>query len=304
MRTKYILSLLPVIIFLTGCQKNLSLSTRAPDFQEQNILQRMIVQSLKEDLKEQQQLQAEISKLSKEIRDSESAQRKLFAWMAMKLDKADVATGKAIDIAIDNIANCKTTGFKKQRVHIQDGKIVDTYRVWTMGDFSLTSNPLDIVIQGQGFFQIRQSSGEIAYTRNGNFHLNRDGDIVSSEGNLLYPKISIPQDQIGINLGSDGNVSIMIPRESQPRRGGRIELALFHNPSGLEAVGPKLFVETPASGQPVVACPGENGVGTILSGYLESSNVSILEELIQLRTLQSREKGVYQALMTIHEGGK
>jgi flagellar hook protein FlgE len=85
---------------------------------------------------------------------------------------------------------------------------------------------------------------------------------------------------------------------------GRIELARFNNPSGLEAVGPKLFVETPASGQPVVACPGENGVGTILSGYLEGSNVNILEELIQLRTLQSWEKGVYQALMTIHEGGK
>jgi flagellar basal body rod protein FlgG len=310
MKNKYILSFLLAAVFMTVCQKNLSVSAPAPDFLEQNIIQRMIVQSLKEDLKEQQQLQAEIAKLLKEIRDSESAQRKLFAWMAKKLDKADVlvATGKAIDIAIDrtlhNIANWKTTGFKKQRVHIQDGKIVDTYRVWTMGDFSLTGNPLDIVIQGQGFFQIRQSSGEIAYTRNGNFHLNRDGDIVSSEGNPLYPKISIPQDQIGINLGSDGTVSIMKLGESQLQKVGHIELARFQNPSGLEAVGPTFLGETPASGPPDVGWPGDNGAGTILSGYLEDSNVNLSEELMQLRTLQSWEKVVDQALMTIQEGQK
>jgi flagellar basal-body rod protein FlgG len=169
---------------------------------------------------------------------------------------------------------------------------------------ALTANPLDIVIEGQGFFQIRQSNGEIAYTRNGNFHLNRDSDLVSFEGNLLYPKISISKDQISITLGSDGTVSLMIPGSSQLQQVGRIVLARFQNPSGLKAVGPNLFVETPVSGQPVVACPGDNGVGTIWSGYLEGSNVNILEERIQLRTLQSWEKGVHQALMTIHEGGK
>jgi flagellar basal-body rod protein FlgG len=297
MRTKYILSLLPVIIFLTGCQKSLRVSTPAPDSQAQNISQRRVAQNLKEELKEQQQLQAEITKLVKEIRDSENAQRKLL-----------LATGEAIDIAVDialhNMANRNTTGFKKQGVHIQDGRIVDTYRVWIQGDYSPTNNPLDIVIEGQGFFQIRQSNGEIAYTRNGNFHLNREGDIVSSEGNLLYPQISISKDQIGITFGSDGTVSLMMPGGSQPQRAGKIELARFQNPSGLKAVRPNLFVETPVSGQPVVACPGDNGVGTIMSGYLEGSNVDILEELIQLRTLQAWEKGVHQALMTIHEGGK
>jgi flagellar basal body rod protein FlgG len=297
MRTKYMLSLLPIIIFLTGCQRSLHVSTPAPDSQAQNINQRRMVQNLKEELKEQQQLQAEIATLVKEMRDSENAQRKLL-----------LATGETIDIATDitlrNMANRNTTGFKKQGVHIQDGRIVDTYRVWTRGDLSFTASPLDIVIDGQGFFQIRQSNGEIAYTRNGNFHLNRDGDIVSSEGNLLYPQISISNDQVGITLGLDGTVSLMISGGSQSQRVGKIELARFQNPSGLKAVGPNLFVETPVSGQPVVACPGDNGVGTIISGYLEGSNVDILEELIQLRTLQSWEKGVHQALMTIHEGGK
>jgi flagellar basal body rod protein FlgG len=297
MKNKYMLSFLLAAVFMTVCQKNLSVSAPAPDFQEQTIGQRMIVQNLKEELKEQQKRQAEISKLVKEIRDSENAQRKLL-----------LTTGEAIDLAMDitlhNIANRKTTGFKKQGVHIQDGRIVDTYRVWTQGDFSLTANPLDIAIEGQGFFQIRQSSGEIAYTRNGNFRLNRDGDIVSSEGNLLHTQINIPQDQIGITLGSDGTVSILLHGESQQQQLGRIEIARFQNPSGLKAVGPKLFAETPASGQPIVACPGEKGTGTIMSGFTEESNVNIVEELMQLRTLQSWKKVVEQALMTIQEGNK
>jgi flagellar basal-body rod protein FlgG len=133
---------------------------------------------------------------------------------------------------------------------------------------------------------------------------NNEGDIVSSEANLLYPKINIPQDRIDVTLGSDGTVSSMMPRKSQTRMVGRIELARFHNPSGLKAVGPHLFVETPAFGQPVVAYPGENGAGTIMQGYLEDANVNILEELMQLRTLQSWKKVVEQALMTIQGGQK
>jgi flagellar basal body rod protein FlgG len=297
MKTKYMLSLLPIMLFLTGCQKNLHVATPAPDSPVQNSSQRLMVQSLKEELKEQQQLQIEIAELVKEIRDSKNAQRDVLVATSKTIDNA-------MDITLHNIANCKTTGFKRQGVHIQDGKIIDDYLVLTQGDFIRTSNSLDIVIQGQGFFRIRQSSGEIAYTRNGNFQLNRDGDIVSSEGNLLYPQINIPRDQTGITLGSDGTVSVAISAKSQSQQVGRVELAWFQNPSGLKALGPNFFVETPASGKPVVTAPGENGAGTILTGYLEDSNVNILEELIQLRTLRSWKNGVDQALLTIDEGQK
>jgi flagellar basal body rod protein FlgG len=292
MKNKYMLSLLPIMLFLTGCQKNLRVATPAPDLPAQNSSQRLMLQNLKEELKEQQQLQAEIAALVKEIRDSKNAQRDVLVATSKTIDNA-------IDITLHNIANCKTMGFKRQGVHIQDGKIIDAYRVWTMGDFIPTNNSLDIVIQGQGFFQIRQSNGEIAYTRNGNFHLNRDGAIVSLEGNLLYPQINIPQDQAGIAVGSDGTVSVVLSAKSQSQKVGRIELARFQNPSGLKALGSSFFAETPASGKPVVAVAGENGAGTILAGYLEDANVNIVEELVQLRTLRSWKNGVDQALMTL-----
>jgi flagellar basal-body rod protein FlgG len=132
-------------------------------------------------------------------------------------------------------------------------------------------------------------------------HLDRDGNIVTFEGNMLDPQIAIPEDQIGITVGSDGTVTVMQSGKSQPKQVGRIELAGFKDPSGLKVLGRNLFIETPASGQPVVALPGENGAGIILSGYLENSNVKILEEIIQLRKLQSWEKGIQQALTAIYE---
>ena len=181
-----------------------------------------MVQSLEEELKEQEQLQAEIAELVKGIRDSKDVQQKLFTQMAMKLDKADMllATSEAINIAMDvtlhNIANCKTTGFKKQRVHIQDGRVVDTPRIWQQGDFHRTGYPLDLVIHGEGFFQILQPNGYMTYTRDGHLHLNRDGNIVTSDGDMLDPQIRISHDQIGFTIGSDGTVSVLVSGESQP----------------------------------------------------------------------------------------
>jgi flagellar basal-body rod protein FlgG len=297
MKTRYILLFLSAIVFLTGCQKNLSVSTPTSDSQAQNTSQRLMVKSLKEELREQEQLQAEIAEL----------EQKLFARMAMIQDKADslLATSEAINIAMDvtlhNIANFKTTGFKKQRIHIQDGRIVETPRIWQQGNFYQTANPLDLVIEGEGFFQILQSDGDMTYTRDGNLHLDRYGNIVTSNGDKLDPQITIPVDQVGISVGSDGSVSVKMDGQSEPQVIGRIELVRFQNPSGLKAVGRNLFMETPASGQPVVAHPGYSGLGRILSGFLEDSNVKIIEELMQLRTLQSWKKGVDQALMTIQE---
>jgi flagellar basal body rod protein FlgG len=167
------------------------------------------------------------------------------------------------------------------------------------GDLSATSNPLDLAIEGDGFFRILQPNGDIAYTRNGRMHLNRDGNIVTSKGNMLDPQIAIPKDQIGITVGSDGTVAVLQSGESQSQQVGKIELARFENPSSLKALGHNLFMETPASGHPVTANPGKMGFGTILSGYLEDSNASALEELIQLRMLQSWEKGTHKSLTSI-----
>lgn len=229
--------------------------------------------------------------------------------MAMKQDKPDVltTTAEAIDAALDvtlhNIANFDTPGFKRKRVHIQDGRIVDTRLMWDQGNFLATGNPLDLMINGKGFFRIRQPNGDIAYTRNGSMYLNRDCTIVTLEENMLDPQtqIAIPKGQIGasITVGSDGTVSVM--QSGKLQQVGRIELAYFQNPSGLRVLGRNLFVETPASGQPAVAFPGDNGAGMILSGYLENSNVKVEEELFQLRTLQSWKKGIHLALTAIYE---
>ena len=150
------------------------------------------------------------------------------------------------------------------------------------GDFAATSNPLDVVIQGRGFFQIRLVDGQIAYTRNGNFHISRDGNVVTSEGDLLDPQITIPENQIGITIGSDGTVSVQVPGQTQPQQIGKIEIATFQNPGGLQNTGKSLFLATQASGEPITGTPGEDGLGTLMSGYTEQSNVSVVEEMVNM----------------------
>jgi flagellar basal-body rod protein FlgG len=215
-----------------------------------------------------------------------------------------------IDTIAHNLANINTSGFKLRRAQFQDllyqnirqagasntatteipvglqiglgTKAVATAMNFTQGDFAATNNPLDMVIQGQGFFQIRQVNGQIAYTRSGNFHLNRDGNLVTSEGDLLDPQITIPQDQISITIGSDGTVSVMQAGQTQPQQVGKIEIANFQNPAGLQNIGKNLFLPTQASGEPITGTPGENGLGTLLSGFVEQSNVSVVEEMVNM----------------------
>lgn len=310
MKTKHILLFLLAILFVTGCRKNHLVPTAVSDLQANNAGQQPMVQGLKAGLNEQGQRRTEITEPVKAKRNSDDARQSFFARMTMNLDQADAllaaseAIGAAMDVTLQNIANFKAIGFKKQRVHIQDGKIIDTPRSWQQGRLLGTNNPLDLVIEGEGFFRIRRANNEIAYTRNGSMHLNRDGNIVTSDGNLLDPQICIPRDQFGIAVGADGTVTVQRSGESKPQSVGRIELARFQNPSDLKALGSSLFVETSTSGYPVVTSPGENGAGSILQGYLEDSNVEILEELIQLRTLQSWKKNVDQARMAIHKGQK
>src|SRR5580692_12960227 len=211
----------------------------------------------------------------------------------------------------DNIANANTAGFKARRAQFQDllyqnliqpgaaasqqsvvptglqlglgTRSVSNEIIFTQGDFSETDNPLDVVIQGNGFFQVQQPSGQTAYTKAGTFHLNQTGQIVDPNGNLLDPPITVPQNALSLTIGSDGTVSYTLPGQSAAQQAGQIQLANFANPSGLNSMGQNLFQQTEASGAPIIGPPGgQDGLGTLLQGYVEQSNVSIVQEFVNL----------------------
>jgi flagellar basal-body rod protein FlgG len=234
-----------------------------------------------------------------------------------------------IDTIAHNLANINTSGFKQRRAQFQDllyqnirqagaantsttdipvglqvglgTKPVATEIIFSQGDFSATNNPLNLVIQGQGFFQVRLPDGQIAYTRNGSLQLNRDGNLVTTEGDLLDPQITLPQDRLGVTIGADGTVSVTQAGQTEPQQVGRIEIALFQNPAGLQSIGKNLFMTTLASGDAITGTPGENGLGTILSGYLEQSNVSVVEEMVNMIVSQRAYEANSKVIRTSEE---
>lgn len=216
-----------------------------------------------------------------------------------------------VDNIAHNLANANTVGFKMRRTQFQDllyqslvqpGAAAGTQTVvptglqlglgtrpssneiiFTQGSFQATENPLDVVIQGKGFFQIRRPTGELAYTRAGNFHLDRDGIMVTPDGDPLEPQITLPPEAQGVSIAQDGSVSYMLPGQSAAQLAGQIQLANFTNPAGLNSLGRNLFSPTDASGEPTVGNPGgQEGLGTLQQGYVEASNVSVVEEFINL----------------------
>jgi len=234
-----------------------------------------------------------------------------------------------IDNIAHNLANVNTVGFKSRRADFQDllyqnlrqagaastantdipvglqiglgTKPVATEILLTQGDFSATENPLDMVIEGQGFFQVRLTDGRTAYTRNGSFHLDRDGNLVTADGDFLDPQISIPQDQMSVTIGADGTVSVLQAGQTQPQQVGKIEIANFQNAAGLQAIGKNLYLATQASGEPIVGTPGENGLGTLLSGFVEQSNVSVVEEMVNMIVSQRAYEASSKVIRTADE---
>jgi len=234
-----------------------------------------------------------------------------------------------LDVVANNLANVQTAGFKRSRVDFQDlvyetlqapgaasaqgqeipsgfqvghgSRAMATQRLFVKGDLQQTGNVLDLAIEGEGFFQIQQPSGDIAYTRAGAFKKNSQGQLVTSEGFTLEPTITIPQNALSVTVGVDGTVSVTQPGQAQPQQVGTIQLGRFINPAGLESQGRNLFVPTQASGDATPGTPGQDGLGTLLQGFVEGSNVNVVEEMVGLITSQRAYEINSRAIRTADE---
>jgi flagellar basal-body rod protein FlgG len=159
---------------------------------------------------------------------------------------------------------------------------VATARIYTQGNLQQTSNNLDLAIKGDGFFQVQMPDGTTAYTRDGSFQLNANGQMVTSNGYTVLPGITIPQNAQSLTIGNDGTVSVTLPGQTAAQSIGQIQLANFVNPAGLDPKGQNLFAETAASGTPNTGAPSNNGMGAVQQGFVETSNVNVVEELVQM----------------------
>ncbi|HZD33411.1 MAG TPA: flagellar basal-body rod protein FlgG [Candidatus Angelobacter sp.] len=233
-----------------------------------------------------------------------------------------------LDNIANNLANASTTGFRGRRIQFSDliyqndvmpgaaatqsttvaaglqvglgTRPAASEILQTQGDYTSTGNPLDLAIQGQGFFQVKLPSGEIAYTRSGSFHMDAQGNVVTADGNPIDPAITIPSNALSITIGSDGSVSITQSGQTQAQQLGNIQLAMFANPGGLNSIGNNMFLATTASGDPIVATPGgTEGLGTLQQGSLEQANVNVVDEFIEMilaqRAYESNSKVVHAA---------
>ena len=215
-----------------------------------------------------------------------------------------------MSVISNNLANANTTGFKRDRVVFEDllyqnvrqpgaqssqdtqlptglqlgtgVRVVATEKLFTQGNVTKTDAPLDLAIQGRGFFQIQLPDGSAAYTRDGSFTVNAQGQMVNSSGYVLTPAITIPASSLSVTIGVDGTVSALAPGATAPTQVGNIQLVDFVNETGLQARGENLFVETAASGSPTPGTAGQSGLGTVIQGTLETSNVNVVEELVNM----------------------
>ena len=219
-----------------------------------------------------------------------------------------------IDTISNNLANVNNVGFKKSRAHFEDliyqemkpagaisaagmthptgiqiglgSKVSSIQKVHTQGSFQNTGVNLDIAIEGDGYFQFQLPNGQIAYSRSGALNTDANGNLVNENGYYLEPAITVPEDAIEISFGEDGTVSVTLPGQDDAQEIGQIELSRFINPAGLKAIGKNLYLPSGASGDPIAGVPGENGYGTVVQNVLEMSNVSVVEEMVNLITGQ------------------
>jgi flagellar basal-body rod protein FlgG len=234
-----------------------------------------------------------------------------------------------VDVIANNLANVNTVGFKKSRADFQDllyqnlriagtpssagtevptpnqvglgVKAASVQKIFTQGDYKQTGNELDLAIEGSGFFQITMPDGETAYTRAGAFKLDGDSRIVTPDGYPLSPEMTVPTDAIQLTVGPDGTISVLNAGETTPSEIGNIDLARFANPPGLKSIGKSLYIETEASGSPTTGTPGEDGFGTTAQGFVEMSNVSVVEDMVYMIVAQRAYEMTAKAIQTADE---
>jgi flagellar basal-body rod protein FlgG len=237
------------------------------------------------------------------------------------------ATGQQvkIDVIANNLANLSTVGFKRMTAQFEDllyetvrspggegdapsglqfgrgTRVASTAQIHTSGSLRQTEQALDLAIEGQGFLQVRQLNGDVAYTRDGSLSLDVNGNLVNSAGLLLDPPITIPPDALTITITQDGRIEVTQPGSATPTEVGQIELARFSNPAGLRAIGHNLLAETTSSGTPQTGTPGEDAFGTIAQGSLEESNVNIAEELVNMILAQRAFEANTRVISTTDE---
>ncbi|MGB5305239.1 MAG: flagellar basal-body rod protein FlgG [Gammaproteobacteria bacterium] len=239
------------------------------------------------------------------------------------------AQQKRMAVTSNNLANINTTGFKRSRAVFEDllyqteqlagtqssedttlnsglvtgtgVRIVATEKIFTQGNIVQTGNNMDMAIEGRGFFQILVPDGSIAYSRDGTFQMDAQGQMVTSKGYALQPGITIPQDALSITIGKDGVVSVSQPGNPTPTEVGTVQLSDFVNPAGLQPIGQNLFLETAASGSPQTGTAGLNGLGTLSQGSLETSNVNTVEELVGMIETQRAYEINAKAISTIEQ---
>ena len=220
-----------------------------------------------------------------------------------------------LDNVANNLANSSTAGFRSRRLQFEDliyqnlimpgaaasqqttvvaglqiglgTRSAASEVIQTQGDFTQTANPLDLTIQGQGFFQVLLPDGQTAYTRAGGFHLDASGNLVTQDGNPVQPNITIPQGATSVTVAADGTISVTVAGQTAAQQVGTLQLALFNNPGGLNSTGNNLFLATTASGDPIIGTAGgSEGLGSIVQGMLEQSNVSVVDEFVNMIVAQ------------------
>jgi flagellar basal-body rod protein FlgG len=239
------------------------------------------------------------------------------------------AQQQTLDVISNNLANVQTAGFKRSRVDFQDlvyeilqapgassaqgqevpsgfqvghgSRAVATQRLFIKGDLQQTGNILDLAIEGDGFFQVELPNGDTGYTRAGAFKKNSQGQLVTSDGFAVQPQITIPQNALSVTVGVDGTVSVVQAGQGQPQTVGTIELVRFINPAGLQSQGRNLFIPTQASGDAIPGTPGRDGLGTLLQGFIESSNVNVVEEMVGMIVTQRAYEINSRAIRTADE---
>ena len=240
-----------------------------------------------------------------------------------------IAQQMNVDNIANNLANVNTTGYKKSKLEFQDllyqqlrlagatqaegaqvpvelqigygTRPVATQRIFSQGTLTPTNNPLDISIDGDGFLQVTLPDGTVSYTRDGALKLSSEGTIVTSDGYALEPQITIPQDATAINIASNGEFGVLLPGSAAVQGVGQLELARFINPAGLKSIGRNLFLQTQASGMPVSGQPDDGGFGKLSQGFLELSNVEVVDEMVSMIVAQRAYEINARAIQTSEE---